>query len=175
MSPVAVVKKKDAPNLICFDYKRLNKLTVLDPHPKMLHADMFLGVENDRYSSKIKLSKTCWQIPVRQQDIPKTVFVTMDCHHEFLRMPFWMMNLRAIVIHAMRMLVRGMDYVVEYVDDLSVHTPTWEDYVRTPRELFKRLQRANFTERPTKSNIGTRRLSFLVILEREQSAFWTRT
>ncbi|GFO13521.1 Zinc finger protein [Plakobranchus ocellatus] len=149
VSPVAVVEKKDDSNRICIDYKQLNKLTVFNPHPMIPPADVFQGMGNSRYFSKINLNKGCWQIPVRQQDIPKTVFVTMDCHHEFLRMPFAMMNSRAILTLSVKMILRGMEYVVEYVDDLLVHTPTWEDYVNTLRELFKRLQRANFTVRPS--------------------------
>ncbi|GFN88815.1 Zinc finger protein [Plakobranchus ocellatus] len=48
---------------------------------------------------------------------------------------------------AVKMLVRGMDYVVDYKDDLLVHTPTW---VKTLRELFRQLQTANVIVRPKK-------------------------
>ncbi|GFO41912.1 Pol polyprotein [Plakobranchus ocellatus] len=59
------------------------------------------------------------------------------------------------------MLVREMDYVVDCVDDLSVHTPTWEDLVSTLRELFRLLQRVNFTIRPTKCVLRARTIDFL--------------
>ncbi|GFR84054.1 zinc finger protein, partial [Elysia marginata] len=32
-SPVVVVKKKDGPNRVCIDYRRLNKITTFDPQP----------------------------------------------------------------------------------------------------------------------------------------------
>ena len=32
-SPVVVVKKKDDTNLVCDDYRKLNKITVFDPGP----------------------------------------------------------------------------------------------------------------------------------------------
>ena len=32
-SPVVVVKKKDNTNRVCLDYRKLNKLTVIDPEP----------------------------------------------------------------------------------------------------------------------------------------------
>ncbi|GFN95534.1 Zinc finger protein [Plakobranchus ocellatus] len=79
-SPVVVVKKKDGSNGVCIDYRRMNKLTVYDPHPTLPHADIFQGMENDKYCSKIDLSKGYWQIPVRQEDVPETVFMAMDRH-----------------------------------------------------------------------------------------------
>ncbi|GFO29996.1 hypothetical protein PoB_005650100 [Plakobranchus ocellatus] len=111
--------------------------------------------------SKIDLSKGYWQIPIRKEDIPKTAFVTMDCHYEFLRMPFGMMNSGATLTRAVKKLLCGMDNVVDYIDDLLIHTKTWEAHVKTQSELFKRLQEANFTVRPLKCLLGSRTVDFL--------------
>ncbi|GFN94674.1 Zinc finger protein [Plakobranchus ocellatus] len=69
----------------------------------------------------------------------------MDCHYEFLRMPFGMMNPGATLTRAVKKLLCGMDNVVDYIDDMLIHTETWEAHVKTLSELFKRLQEANFT------------------------------
>ncbi|GFO46514.1 Cg6459 pa [Plakobranchus ocellatus] len=124
-------------------------------------ADIFQGMEKDQYFSKIDLSKGYWQILVRKEDIPKMAFVTMDCHYKFLRMPFGMMNSEATLISAVKKLLCGMDNVVDYIDDLLIHTETWEAHVKTRRELFKRLQEANFTARPVKCLLGSRTVDFL--------------
>ncbi|GFO00800.1 LOW QUALITY PROTEIN: Zinc finger protein [Plakobranchus ocellatus] len=124
-------------------------------------ADIFQGMEKDQCFSKIDLSKGYWQIPVRKEDIPKTAFVTMDCHYEFLRMPFGMMNSGATLTRAVKKLLCGMDNVVDYIDDLLIHTETWEAHVKILRELFKRLQEANFTVRPVKCLLGSRTVDFL--------------
>ncbi|GFO30140.1 retrovirus-related pol polyprotein from transposon 297 [Plakobranchus ocellatus] len=52
-SPVVMVKKSDGSNRIFINLSRLNKLTVLDPHPVMPPADVFQGMENVRYFFKI--------------------------------------------------------------------------------------------------------------------------
>ncbi|GFO38194.1 Zinc finger protein [Plakobranchus ocellatus] len=44
---------------------------------------------------------------------------------------------------------------------LLVHTLTWKDDERTLKELFRRLQRAKCTVRPTKSVLGARTIDFL--------------
>ncbi|GFN83140.1 Zinc finger protein [Plakobranchus ocellatus] len=124
-------------------------------------ADIFQGMEKDQYFSKIDLSKGYSQIPVRKEDIPKTAFVTIDCHCEFLRMPFGMMNSGATLTRAGKKLLCGMDNVVDYIDDLLIHTETWEAHVKTLSELFERLQEANFTVRPVKCLLGSRTVDFL--------------
>ncbi|GFO35436.1 Zinc finger protein [Plakobranchus ocellatus] len=105
--------------------------------------------------------KGYWQIPVRKKDIPKTAFVTMHCHYEFLRMPFGMMNSWATLTRAVKKLLCGMDNVVNYIDDVLIHTETWEAHVKTLSELFRRLQEANFTVRPVKCLLGSRTVDFL--------------
>ncbi|GFN95526.1 retrovirus-related pol polyprotein from transposon 297 [Plakobranchus ocellatus] len=80
-SPVVVVKKKDSSNSVCIDHGQLNILIAFDPHPMILPADVFQGMGNDGYCSKIELSKSYWQIPVLQKDIPETAFMTMDRHY----------------------------------------------------------------------------------------------
>ncbi|GFO47787.1 Pol polyprotein [Plakobranchus ocellatus] len=61
-------------------------------------------------------------IPVRKEDIPKTAFGTMDCHYEFLRVPLGMMNSEATLTCAVKKLLCGMDNMVDYTDDLLIHT-----------------------------------------------------
>ena len=56
-SPVVVVKKKDRGNRICVDFRRLNKITIIDPHPVPSPADVFFGMREDRYFSKLDLIK----------------------------------------------------------------------------------------------------------------------
>ncbi|GFO34008.1 Zinc finger protein [Plakobranchus ocellatus] len=156
-SPVVVVKTKDGTNRVCIDYRRLNKLTIFDPQPMTPPADIFQDMEKGQCFSKIDLSKGYWQIPVRKEDIPKTAFVTMDCHYEFLRM----MNSGATLTRAVKKLLCGMDNVVDYMDDLLIHTETWEAHVKTLKELFKRHQEANFTARPVRCLLGSRTVDSL--------------
>ncbi|GFS19330.1 Gypsy retrotransposon integrase-like protein 1 [Elysia marginata] len=130
-SPVVVVKKKDGSNRVYIDYRRLKKITTLDPQPLTPPADVFQSMEKGQYFSKLDLSKGYWQIPVHKKDIPKTAFVTMDCHYEFLRMPFGMMNSGATLTRAVKKLLCGIDNAIDYINDLLVHTETWEAHMET--------------------------------------------
>ena len=48
-----------------------------------------------------------------------------------------------------------------YWDDILVHTSSWEDHVKTLRELFQRLKKADLTIRPSKCILGTDNVDFI--------------
>ena len=158
-SPVVVVKK-DGSNCICIDFRCLNKITVIDPQPVPSPAESFLGMSEDKYFSKLDLTKGYHQIRVRPSDVHKTAFVTMGQHYEFLRMPFGMINSGMTMTRAVRLL-EEMDNVVDYINDLLVHTKTWEEHLQVLEELFKRLKAANLVARPTKCELGGTQVDFL--------------
>ena len=57
-SPVVVVKKKDSTNRVCVDYRKLNKLTVIDPAPMPTVEPLFQMLSGDKFFTKpIDLSK----------------------------------------------------------------------------------------------------------------------
>ncbi len=79
------------------------------------------------------MSKGYWQIPVAESEIHKTAFVTPDGSYEFLKMPFGMVNSAATLVRAMRKLLAGLDNVDSYIDDIVIHTRTWEEHVQALR------------------------------------------
>ncbi|KAK7096255.1 hypothetical protein V1264_005571 [Littorina saxatilis] len=160
-SPVVVVKKKDGTNRVCIDFRKVNKITVFDPEPMPTAADLFRRLTGSKIFSKIDLSKGYWQIPVREEDIPKTAFATPDGTYECLRMPFGMVNSGATLKRGMRKMLKGMKNVVYYWDDLLVHTKTFAEHLETLRELFSRLSKANLTVRPSKCILGIDNVDFI--------------
>ena len=160
-SPVVVVKKKDNTNRVCVDYRKLNKLTVIDPEPMPTAEHLFQKLSGDKFFTKIDLSKGYWQITIPEEDIPKTAFVTPDGSYEFLKMPFGMINSAATLKRAMKKLIEDLDNVDFYWDDILVHTRTWEEHIKALRELFARLLRAGMTIRPTKCIFGANCVDFL--------------
>ena len=160
-SPVVVVKKKDNTNRVCVDYRKLNKLTVIDPEPMPTAEHLFQKLSGDKFFTKIDLSKGYWQITIPEEDIPKTAFVTPDGSYEFLKMPFGMINSAATLKRAMKKLIADLDNVDFYWDDILVHTRTWEEHIKALRELFARLMRAGMTIRPTKCIFGASCVDFL--------------
>ena len=113
-----------------------------------------------RFFTKIDLSRGYWQVPVASGNIHKTAFSTPDGVYEFLHMPFGMVNSGATLTRAIRELLRGMENVEHYVDDILVHATTWDCHVAMLRELLRRLAKAKFTVRPSKAVIWGRNYFF---------------
>ena len=123
--------------------------------------DLFQRLGKSTYFTKIDLSKGYLQIPVEEEDIPKTAFVTPDASYEFIRMLFGMKNSGATLVRGIRKILTGMNHVESYIDDLIVHTKDWETHVEVLDELFRRLCEANLTARPSKCVIATKPVEFL--------------
>ena len=86
-------KKKDGSNTVCVDFRKLNKITEVDPEPMKMAEDLFCRQSGKKYLSKIDLTKGYWQLPFNLlEDVYKTVFVTLDGKYKFLRMPFGRLN-----------------------------------------------------------------------------------
>ena len=77
---------------------KLNKITEVDPEPVTMAEDLFCRLRGMKCLSKIDLTKGYWQIPVAQEDVYNTAFVTPDGQYEFLRMPFGMVKSGATLV-----------------------------------------------------------------------------
>ena len=160
-SPVVVVKKKDNINQVCVDYRKLNKLTVIDPETMPTAEHLFQKLSGDKLFTKIDINKGYWQITISEEDIAKTAFVTPDGSYEFLKMPFGIINSAATLKRAMKKLIEDLDSVDFYWEDILVHTRTWEEHIKALRELFARLLETGMTFRPTKCSFGASCVDFL--------------
>ena len=159
-SPIVIVKKKDGSNRICVDYRKLNKVTVVDPEPMKIPEDLSQRLGKSNYFSKTDLSKGYWQIRVAEEDVKKTAFVTSDGNYEFIRMPFGMKNLGATIVRGLRMLISDLENVDSYINDLIVYMEDWDTHIRVLDELMNRLQQANLTARPPKCVFGAKSVKF---------------
>ena len=160
-SPMVVVRKRDNTNRICIDFRKLNKATISDSEPMPQLNDMFQDLAEDNYFTKIDLSKGYWQIPMADEDIPKTAFVLHNSKFEFLRMPFGLKTAGGTLMKGMRKMLQGMKNVHNYIDDILIHTKTWEEHVTVLRDVLKRLKEAGLSARPSKSEFGLAKVEFL--------------
>ena len=160
-APVVMVPKKDNTVRFCVDYRRLNKVTVFDPEPMPNPEDLFTELTKSNYLSKIDISKAYWQIPMTEESKPKTAFVTPDAQYQFLYMPFGLQCAPSVCTRLMRKLFSKISNVVNYIDDILIHTISWEDHLKTLENVFSILQEANLSVRPSKCFLGYTDVEFL--------------
>ena len=144
-SPIIMVKKKDGSDRVCLDFRKLNKITKVDPEPMTMAEDLFYCISGKKYLSKIDLTKGYWQIPVAPEDVYKTAFVTPDGQYKLLRMQFGMVNSGATLVQGLKKVLDGLSGVGNYINDIVIYSDSWEEHLRALKELFGRLRRARIT------------------------------
>ena len=160
-APVVLVAKKDNTKRFCIDYRRLNLVTRFDTEPMNRVDDILVKLSEDSYFTKIDLTKGYWQILMADEAKEKTAFVTPSGSYQFCRMPFGLMNSAATFNRMMRKLLRGIENVDSYIDDILIHTSTWNQHVEVLRQVFSRIQQAHITIKPSKCMIGYKNLEFV--------------
>ncbi|GJU80179.1 retrovirus-related pol polyprotein from transposon 17.6 [Tanacetum coccineum] len=86
---------------MCIDYRELNKLTVKNRYPFLRINDLFDQLQGSSVYSKINLRSGYHQLRVRDEDIPKTTFMTRYGHYEFQVMPFGLTNAPTVFMDLM--------------------------------------------------------------------------
>ena len=86
-----IVTKKDGSFRMCGDYQRLNTVTTPDRYCILLITNLTARLHGRKIFGKVNLVKGYHQIPVAEEDIPKTAITTLFGTF-YLRMPFELKN-----------------------------------------------------------------------------------
>ena len=100
-APVLFAKKKDKTLRLCIDYRQLNMVMIKNRYPLPRIDDFFDQLRGVRVYSKISLHIGCYQLRVRETDIPKTALRTRYGRFEFTVMPFELTNAPATFMDLM--------------------------------------------------------------------------
>lgn len=119
-SPVILVKKKDGSDRLCIDYRALNKIIEKDRYPLPLIEDQIDKLGKAKYFISIDMKNGFHQIPIKDECIKYTAFVTPDGHFEFLKMPFGICNGPSVFQRAINKAVETLKFLLVYIDDLLI-------------------------------------------------------
>lgn len=75
---------------------------------------------------------------------------------QFKRMPFGLSGAPSSFQRLMDKVLRGLPFVIVYLDDILIHSPDEETHKKHLAEVFKRLAHAGLTLRSSKCHIGMR-------------------
>lgn len=167
-SPIWIVPKKPKPNgekqyRMVVDFKRLNTVTIPDTYPIPDINATLASLGNAKYFTTLDLTSGFHQIHMKESDIPKTAFSTLNGKYEFLRLPFGLKNAPAIfqrmIDDILREHIGKVCYV--YIDDIIVFSEDYDTHWKNLRLVLASLSKANLQVNLEKSHFLDTQVEFL--------------
>ena len=160
-SPLHVVAKAGGGWRPCGDYRKLNVHTKDDRYPLPRIHSFTDATAGASIFSVIDLVRGYHQIPMSQEDIQKTAIVTPFGLFEFLRMPFGLKNSAQAFQRLMDGVLRGLDMVFVYLDDILIASADPKSHWSHLRLVLTRLRDAGLAVNPKKCVLGKKEVTFL--------------
>lgn len=147
-SPLWIVPKKSNEFRVCFDGRKLNKVTVSDSYPMPLIDHILNKLRDAKYLSSIDLRKAFFQVPLTISSRPKTAFAVYGRGlFQFRTMPFGLAGSPKTMARLMDRVIGPSlaPYCFVYLDDIIIATPTFELHIKTLEKVYDRLKMTNLT------------------------------
>lgn len=161
--PLLLIFKKSGKVRPCVDYRSLNAKTLKDAYPLPRIQDCLDSVAGATIFSTFDLTSGYHQIPVKDEDIPKTAFCTKYGLYEFKTMPFGVCNGPATCQRLMELVLKGLQWQIclIYLDDVIVYSKNFEDHINRLDMVLQRILVAGLKLKPEKCQLLKSQVNFL--------------
>jgi hypothetical protein len=160
-SPLVIVKKKDGTNRFCVDYRKINEITVKDNFPVPLIEETLDSLQGSQYFTTIDLASGYWQMALNNDAKLKTAFISSKGLFQFERLPFGLSNAVSFFQRTMETIFEGVPNIKIYIDDIMVHSKTFEEHLLHLEEVFIILKESNLKIKASKCLFGATETKFL--------------
>ena len=140
----------------------LNEVTVSDAFPLPRIDDLIDRVGKAKFLTKIDLSKGYWHVPLDEEAVPISAFVTPFGHFQWKYMPFGLRNAPATFQRLVQRVLVGLDeFTAAYLDDILIFSNSWQEHICHIKEVLKRIRQAGLTIKASKCDFATAEVDYL--------------
>ena len=154
-SPVVLVPKPDGTFRFSNNFRKLNDVSDFDAYPMSRVDEMIERLGPARYLTTLDLTKGYWQVPLTRTARVKTAFATPGGLYQYTVLPFCVHGAPATFKRMMDQILRPhRAYAAAYIDDIIIHSASWDIHLRQLRAVLAELRRAGLTTNPTECRLG---------------------
>jgi hypothetical protein len=151
---ILVRKEEDASGKqkwrLAIDFRKLNDVTVGNSFPLFLISEILDALGKAHYFTTADLASGFHQVPLREEDRPKTAFSTLDGHFEFCSMPMGICSAPTNFQRLITKVLSGLTgtKTLIYLDDIVVWETSLKEHDERLTEVFNRLRLHSFKLQP---------------------------
>ena len=163
-SPIFAVAKKNGGIRLVQDFRALNSQTHIDKY-SMKDVSECIGEIGRSHSSiftTIDLTGGFWQLLLQPKARPYTAFTVPGMgQFQWVTTPMGLLGAPASFQRLMEAVVRGLENVIVYIDDLLLHSASYDDHLAQLEHLLKRLGEHNVKINLQKCEFGSKNVAYL--------------
>jgi len=145
-SPLIVITKLDNSIRLVNNFVELNKRTATEKYQMSDPTEILSRVAGAKFCTKIDMNKYFWQVKLEPKSQHLTGFWTPWGIFSYQRVPIGLCGAPITAQRAVDYLLRGARrYASALMDDITVHSMTWESHLNHVRDVLVRLREAGLT------------------------------
>lgn len=161
-TPLVPILKPNGSIRICGDYKSTVNRSLIDikyPLPRI--EEIFALLEGGEFFTKFDLSNAYNQLLLDEESQKLCAWSTHKGIYKMKRLPFGVKPASAIFQKTIETLLRGIPHVVNYMDDIVVAGPNFEEHVRICKLVLTRLREVNLKLNLDKCEFFQKKITYL--------------